>query len=98
MIEESGSGSITMINGSGFMMPKSVRIRIRIRICNTALKSSALLTMTRHAGNKLRGLGGEVMRQAVSEYIANCARARLPVTRSVVASWRQVIDDSLRWE
>jgi hypothetical protein len=38
------------------------------------------------------------MRQAVSEYIANCARARLPVTRSVVASWRQVIDDSLRWE
>jgi hypothetical protein len=54
--------------------------------------------MTRRAGNKLRGLGGEVMRQAVSEYIANCSRARLPVSRAVVASWRQVIDDSLRWE
>jgi hypothetical protein len=54
--------------------------------------------MPRRAGNKLRGLGGEVMRQAVSEYIASCARARLPVSRAVVASWRQVIDDSLRWE
>jgi len=47
------------------------------------------------AGNKLRGLGGEVMRQAVSEFIANCSKARLPVSRSVVASWRQVIHESL---
>ena len=42
--------------------------------------------------HKLRGLGGEMMRQAVSDFILRCCSSRLPLKgRPVLHSWLQVI-------
>jgi len=45
--------------------------------------------------HKLRGLGGEVMRQAVADFIKNCALASLRVAAAVVATWQTVLDDGM---
>jgi len=46
-------------------------------------------------GNKLRGLGGELMRGAVSEFIENCSSAALPISHQVLKSWRSVLLENL---
>jgi len=45
--------------------------------------------------HKLRGLGGEVMRQAVADFIKNCSLASLAVKPEVVATWQTVLDDGM---
>lgn len=45
--------------------------------------------------HKLRGLGGELMRQAVSEYIRLVSQAGLEVPRAVAAAWLAVLEESL---
>jgi len=46
-------------------------------------------------GHKLRGLGGELMRQAVSEYIRLVSLAGLEVPQAVAAAWLAVLEESL---
>jgi len=46
-------------------------------------------------GNKLRGLGGELMRLASCEFIANCSNAKLDIPHTVVLVWKGVLDESL---
>ena len=45
--------------------------------------------------HKLRGLGGEIMRQAVSSFIKNLALAGLRVERAVVTGWLEVLEENL---
>jgi len=46
-------------------------------------------------GNKLRGLGGELMRQATAQFIANCSQAKLDVSQAIVKTWKTVLDENL---
>ena len=46
-------------------------------------------------GHKLRGLGGELMRQAVSQYILNLSASDLSLPRTILFSWLAVLDENL---
>ena len=48
-----------------------------------------------YSGNKLRGLGGELMRGAVSEFIQNCSSAGLPISKQVLDTWQAVLFENL---
>ena len=48
------------------------------------------------SGNKLKGLGGELMRQAAAQFISNCSEASLKISPAVVKTWKNVLDESLR--
>ena len=45
--------------------------------------------------HKLRGLGGEIMRQAVSNFIKNVSLSGLSVAGAVVTSWLEVLEENL---
>ena len=45
--------------------------------------------------HKLRGLGGEIMRQAVSSFIKNVSLSGLVVDRAVVTTWLEVLEENL---
>ena len=46
-------------------------------------------------GHKLRGLGGELMRQAVSQYILNLSASSLVLPRTILFSWLTVLEENL---
>ena len=46
-------------------------------------------------GHKLRGLGGELMRQAVSQYILNISASSLDLPRTILFSWLAVLEENL---
>jgi len=46
-------------------------------------------------GHKLRGLGGELMRQAVSQYILNLSASDLSLPRTILFSWLAVLEENL---
>merc|ERR1719266_2294146 len=46
-------------------------------------------------GHKLRGLGGELMRQAVSQYILNLSASDLILPRTILFSWLAVLEENL---